>query len=191
MRNKNFLKGKAVNLRLVNLNDAEFIVKLRTNKKLNRYIHNEPTNVNIQISWIKEYLERDNDYYFIIEKANDKSSVGLISIYNIQDKSAEWGRWILSAGNNFAIESVQLIYKFAFELLELDYIFCRTVEANKSVISFHNSCGLKQVDMIKNHFFLNQKYYHAVEHRLYKENWKKVDNKLEKLAYLIYKKTNV
>ena len=190
MKNKFFLKGKAVNLRLVTLNDGEFIVSLRTNKKLNRYIHNEPTNINIQRSWLKKYLERDNDYYFIIERVRDKSSVGLISLYNIKNNTAEWGRWILSEGNNFAIESVQLIYKFSFESLGLDYIFCRTVEANKSVVSFHNSCGLTQVDIIKNHFFLNQNYYDAVEHKLYKENWKKVDNKLEKLAYLIYKKTN-
>ena len=58
MKNKIFLKGKAVNLRPINLSDAEFIVKLRTNKKLNKYIHNEPINKNIQITWIKKYLER-------------------------------------------------------------------------------------------------------------------------------------
>ena len=153
MKNRIVLKGKAVNLRPINLSDAEFIVKLRTNKKLNRYIHNETINKNIQITWIKKYLERDNDYYFIIERVKDENSVGLISIYNIKNNCAEWGRWLLSDGNNFAIESVQLIYKIAFELLELDYVYCRTVAANRSVVSFHNSCGLKQVNIIKNHFF--------------------------------------
>ena len=188
MKNNISIKGQTIKLRLVTLKDSKFILKLRTDEELNRFIHKGSINLESQTDWIRKYLEKENDYYFVIETILDKKPVGVISIYDIKDNHAEWGRWILLKGNNFAIESVYLIYKIAFEIMKLEYIFCRTVEDNKSVVSFHNSCGLKLKKVLKNHFFLNENHYNAVEHVLNCHEWKGVNEKLEKLTFLISKK---
>ncbi len=188
MKNNITIKGQTLTLRLVKLEDAKFILKLRTDEGLNRFIHKGSINLESQTEWIRKYLEKENDYYFVIETNLDKKPVGVISIYDIKDNHAEWGRWILLKGNNFAIESVYLIYKVAFEIIKLEYIFCRTVEDNKSVVSFHKSCGLKENKILKNHFCLEGFYYNAVEHTLDHDQWNTVNKKLEKLSFLISKK---
>src|ERR1039457_4516855 len=47
------------------------------------------------------------------------------------------GRWILRRGSLAAAESALLVYTIAFEDLALDRVYCRTVSANRAVVSFH------------------------------------------------------
>ena len=180
--------GQSLKLRMININDAEFIFKLRSNPKLNKYIHSGANTLADQIIWINKYLNRKDDYYFLIETIKERKPVGVISIYDIKDKKAEWGRWIIDEGTNYAIESVYLIYKVAFEIIKLDIIYCRTVKENKSVVSFHESCGIKKKNNLQNYFFLEDKYYDAVEHILDRYDWILVEKKLRKLSFLISKK---
>ena len=54
--------------RLVQEEDAPFILKLRTNKKLSRYVHSVDDSIENQIEWIRNYKKREEkgeDYYFI------------------------------------------------------------------------------------------------------------------------------
>ena len=41
--------GQSLKLRMVNINDAEFILKLRSNPKLNKYIHSGANTLDDQI----------------------------------------------------------------------------------------------------------------------------------------------
>ena len=50
-----------LHVRLVREEDAEFIVKLRTDPKLGRYIHATDNNVEKQRKWIRDYKKREND----------------------------------------------------------------------------------------------------------------------------------
>ena len=123
----------------------------------------------------------------MIESIKERKPIGVIAIYDIKNKKAEWGRWIIDEGTNFAIESVYLIYKVAFEIIKLDIIYCRTVKENKSVVSFHESCGINKKNVLPN-YFLEDKYYDAVEHILDRDDWILVEKKLKKLSFLISKK---
>ena len=57
--------------RFVNESDAEFIVKLRTDPVLGKWIHSTDSDIENQKQWLREYKERERnglDYYFIFYK---------------------------------------------------------------------------------------------------------------------------
>ena len=90
--------------RLVDESDAEFIVKLRTDSKLSRYLHKTDSSIENQIQWIKNYKEREEagtEYYFIFYK--DGGPVGLNRLYNITNESYTSGSWLFSSEAPFGV----------------------------------------------------------------------------------------
>ena len=55
------IPGKHIDLRLVELADAEFVYQLRSNEILSKYLPKIDPNLNNQIEWLKEkgYLKKD------------------------------------------------------------------------------------------------------------------------------------
>ena len=74
-------------LRPVTLEDAPFIVELRMDPLLNRYLHEISPRVEDQVAWIERYFERPEDYYFIIEDADSGEPHGAIGIYDIEENA--------------------------------------------------------------------------------------------------------
>lgn len=149
MKNIRVIDGFSYRLRPVSLNDAQFIIDVRLEDlERNKYIHKISSDLYLQQKWIESYLERDFDYYFVIENIFTEESEGLIGLYNLNSDSAsaEWGRWVIRKGSLAAVESVALIYKLAFDILGLESIYCRTLSDNKAVVSFHNSILEHQSD---------------------------------------------
>lgn len=164
MKHTLFLDGYCYKLRPVNINDAAFILKIRLeDRERNKYIHEIPNDISLEEQWIKKYYEREGDYFFIIENKFTGLNEGIISIYDEKDGKAEWGRWVLQKGSMASVESVYLLYKIAFDYLKLEELYCRTVKNNESVISFHESTGLKTRSILKEFFVLNDFKYDAVE----------------------------
>lgn len=163
--------GISYKLRPVSLDDAKFIVEMRTSDPERvAYIHPISKDIESQKKWIKKYLDSDNDYYFVIENLLTKEDEGLIGLYNISvNETAEWGRWIIKPSSFAATESVLLIYKFGFQILNLKEIYCRTIVNNTKVISFHNSIHQKSRGVIQNFAKLNDKYFDVEEHFVNKE----------------------
>ncbi|EHC5633084.1 GNAT family N-acetyltransferase [Campylobacter coli] len=157
--------GLNYRLRMVNINDADFIIYIRTEDlERNRYIHPISCDIQKQKEWIKQYLKKDNDYYFIIENKINGKPEGLISIYNIEHSKAEWGRWILQKGSLASFESVLLIFEVAFQKLNLNEIYCRTIADNKPVVEFHELIQEKFRSKLVDFFTLNDKTFDAIEH---------------------------
>ena len=48
---------------------------------------------------------------------------------------------MVKRGSLAAVESAWLVYRMAFEQLDLVTVFSRTMVQNEKVISFHESCG--------------------------------------------------
>lgn len=135
-------------LRYVKEDDAEFILKLRTNQKLSRFINPTPANIELQKEWIKRYKQRElngTDYYFIFF-FNDKP-VGLNRIYNIKNFTFTTGSWIFdpNAPEHCSIASAIIVRIIAFELLgkeiEISDDGCHV--DNKKVLKFNKMIGLK------------------------------------------------
>ena len=64
---KKFKFTKNIYLSLININDVKYILKLRCNKDLSKFLNKTSSNVKIQKNWIKNYLTRNDtgeEYYF-------------------------------------------------------------------------------------------------------------------------------
>jgi RimJ/RimL family protein N-acetyltransferase len=192
MRHDLVLEGFTYRLRPISNVDAPFVLKLRGNPILNRYLHDTSPRLEDQLAWFAQYYERPGDYYFVVERLETGVPEGVIAVYDIdpEEREGEWGRWILQPDSLAAVESAWLIYRCAFELLELEEVISRTVVDNVSVVSFHDSCGINSCRVLHEHFELGDRRVDAIEHRVNSVNWSKIAPHLEKLSQLVAKKLN-
>lgn len=184
MRHNLSIAGHAIRLRPVVDDDAPLVLRLRTDPKLGRYLHPTSDSLDEQLAWFARYYERPGDYYFVVERLDTGGAEGLISIYDIDFEAGcgAWGRWILRSGSLVAVESVWLIYRCAFEQLELRSVYSRTLAENAPVVSFHDSCGIRDRRLLPGHFDIGGQRRDAVEHRLDRQAWAEIGPRLENLA---------
>lgn len=133
--------------RFVTEDDAAFILALRTNPKLSRFIHPTENDEEKQRAYIRGYKERElagKDYYFIFLMQDEP--VGLARIYNIQEKTFTFGSWLFKEGLPYwvSIAGAIIAREFAFEELgkEKEIEADGTHEDNKGVISFSRMLGM-------------------------------------------------
>lgn len=190
MKHNISIDGFCYRLRPVKLNDAQFIIDVRLeDAERNKFIHAISKDVAVQENWLQAYFGRDGDYYFIIENRLTGQPEGLIGIYDVCDGKAEWGRWVVRKDSFAAVESVDLIYRVAFEKLGLAELYCRTVQDNTEVVSFHSSIGEKTRCIIENAFEINGVVYNAVEQYSDKNTfYSEIHPMLEKKSALIFKR---
>lgn len=139
---KPYVRGKTIFFREVTVDDAEFILDLRTDPEKGKYLSLTASDLDKQKSFIASYLKSQTDFYFIICDWNWKR-LGTIRIYDIQGDSFSWGSWILSkeASVNAAIESVLLLYDFAFFALHYRKSHFNVRKENQRVLDFHKRFG--------------------------------------------------
>jgi len=130
-------------VRLVNEGDAAFIVKLRTNERLGRYLNKTSPNVDDQIEWIKRYKHRESageDFYFVFEKPKG-ISVGLCRIYDIKEGMFSIGSWLFSpeAPAGAAILADIITREIAFELFPESELQFEVRKQNETVIRYQKT----------------------------------------------------
>lgn len=175
-----------LHVRLVNEGDAEYIVKLRTNPKVQRFIHDTSTDISKQIEWIRQYKEREAigiEYYFIYERNGKR--IGVNRLYHIDYDAGTFnaGSWLCEEGTDVAdVASTVLIYNtIAFEKLGLNLGTGNdgVHVDNKKVIKFNQMVGMT---FTGKRFDEEKGYFHTME--LAKENFIKHRDKLEILLGL-------
>lgn len=183
MRHELCIEGEAFSLRPVEVPDSDFIAKLRNDPRLRRFIHPGASDAESQRAWIESYFTRPNDYYFIIAD-REGAPEGTVAIYDVDPlrSVAEWGRWVLRPGSLAAVESALLTYRIGFERLKLENMYCRTVAANESVVSFHDSAGLARGPRLASHVTLGNRSFDSIEHRAARREWPAIESNLAPLA---------
>ena len=183
------IDGFAFRLRPVDEDDAERMVELRTQPELNKFLPTISPDPEVQRAYIRDYFERPGDFYFMVERISNGHAEGNIAVYDVDEENrcAEWGRWILEAHSPAAIESAWLVFRVAFEILDLDYLYCRTNVENRQTVSFHDSCGLSRQRTLSNFIELNGVPYDAIEHRLNRQSWHNVDANLRSKSDMVSK----
>jgi len=187
MKHSFSIEGYSYLLSPVTTEDAQFIVETRLeDAERNKFIHAISPDVSLQVDWINKYYEVPNDYYFVVRNKLTNRKEGLISLYNIKDKKAEWGRWVIKKDSLASVESFYLICRMAFEQLNLDEIFSMTIVDNTGVVAFHDSVNAKRIGIIPKCFTINNLTYDAVKHIVNKEQFLAVIKpKLEKMLNLM------
>jgi RimJ/RimL family protein N-acetyltransferase len=159
MRLISSISGKYINLRTAEPSDAEFILSLRLDEKLSRYLKPTDPSVVKQKIWIAEKIKQPNDYHMIIE-LKDGKRLGVVALYDINNDVFEWGRWLIVPNSPIyvLIESCFLVYDFAFNTLGLNSTKSKVRKSNKSVLKFHLNYG---ADIQKE----DDKYVHITYHK--------------------------
>ena len=165
-------RGFNFSLRSVTLEDELKILDLRSDPEVSRYLN--PTTPHGHREWLIKQARTPRDFYFAVQNNATDEVEGYIGIYNYQDKSAEWGRWIISNNPLAAFESYWLILKYGFSsgLVE---IYCRTDARNSKVIRLHNNLPYTTTQQE-----IMEPHREVVRHTLHVADWPKFENKISK-----------
>ena len=159
--NKNFNHHDfGLDVRLVSEIDVDYILSLRTNKHLTRFIHQTENDREKQIEWIRNYKDREKggrEYYFIYF-LNGKP-VGLNRIYNIFEYYGTIGSWICNPDNE--TETSLATYILMFDYIKLDITIFDVRKVNNHVWKLHKMLGAQSVGEsdIDYYFTLNKETY--------------------------------
>lgn len=162
--------------RLVREEDAPFILKLRTDKKLSRFVHAVDDSLENQIEWIRNYKKREEkgmDYYFIYFSKG--RPIGVNRIYNITPEGSTGGSWICdpdaTVEESIATNFMQTEIEDAFEIPIGPF---NVSKGNNQVLKYHLSMGAKIINENDNEYTLMRD----------KDKYAKVKNKYIKLLNL-------
>jgi len=121
--------------------DAPDIVKLRNDPGSNKFLFQKELTVEEQLNWIKINKDRtDNKNFKVTNNAHEFK--GTISIYNIDNKRGEFGRYIVTNPVN-AIEAEYLLLVICFDQLGLNSVYCQTNTENQTVWRQHSKLGFR------------------------------------------------
>jgi len=134
------IRGRNIILRAVQVDDAEFILKIRNDPEKSKYIHKVSDNLDNQIAWIRKQQDREGDYYFILENFEGRS-VGTIGLSSIENGVGETSRFV-SYGNPLEnVEANLLVTDFAFYEMKLSLIRGYIGVNNIEVINLQKKFG--------------------------------------------------
>lgn len=149
---KNFsLEKYGLKVRLVNENDAEFIVSLRSDPTKTKYMITLNNEVEAQRRWIQEYKKREKeglDYYLIYNNVED-NPIGLnrISHVNNIEKTAVSASWITIEGLIYEPFLMQLILsEIAFNMLDIEKLLGQIHIKNTKLLKFYKLFDAKFKD---------------------------------------------
>lgn len=147
--------GNNLIFRNATIDDATFILELRTDNKKATHISSTSNDLWRQEAWLEGYKNDNQQVYFIITN-NDNERVGTVRLYDSKNDSFCWGSWILKDGlpSSYAIESALLVYEFALSLgFEKAHFDVR--KGNQSVWRFHERFGAKRIEETASDFIYN------------------------------------
>jgi len=156
--------------RLVEIEDAEFILSLRNNEKLSRHLNPTSNDVEEQINWLKEYKIREKngkDFYVICLNEDKKTKLGLNRIYNVDGDTFEFGSWLYSpdAGPNVAVLGELFTKGLAFEKLDFKLCKMETKKKNTRVLWYAKSYGPKFTGEDEFNHYFESDYENFIAHR--------------------------
>lgn len=137
-----------VHVRLVVEEDAEFIIRLRTDERTHKFIHATSPDVDKQKQWIRSYKEREAaglEYYFIFFKNDIPFAVN--RLYHMENPERfTSGSWIClpDTQTEDVVASSIIPRIIAFELLgrQMEFGVEGCHEDNKKVIKFNLMIGM-------------------------------------------------
>jgi RimJ/RimL family protein N-acetyltransferase len=146
------LESNTIFFRYVEIEDASFILGLRTDETYNKYLSTVDDSLKKQIDWLNHYKQkeaRSEEFYFIICLKQSGQPIGTVRIYDFKKdiNSFCWGSWILNDNKTkyAALESALLIYNFAFNELGFSQCHMDIRKNNEKVINFHKRFGVEIV----------------------------------------------
>ena len=160
-------------LRLVQEEDGEFILKLRTNSYLNRFISPTSDNLTDQLNWIRDYKIRELEgleFYFIAEDT-EGNRYGTIRLYNFDENSFEIGSWVFlpDSPKGMAVKAQFIGFETGFSHLKADFCRLETRKKNQSVLRYIKDfkATIVREDNLNYYFVLTKENFLIRRNRLF------------------------
>jgi hypothetical protein len=133
-----------ITVRLANENDSDFILSLRTDKKIARFLKPTDNDLSRQIEYMQEYKKSEiagKHYYFIYYYKG--FPIGINRIYDIKSNRATFGGWACKSGTEaeVSLATILLARDILFEKLKLDFDDFDVMKGNKHSHKLHKMMG--------------------------------------------------
>ena len=128
--------------------DIEALRVWRNNLEISKYFRKIPyITTERQNEWFLEYEQQVNCMYWVIELENNV--IGSISLYNINDKKAEIGRFMIgdesARGKGYGYLAMLMTMEIGFEKLKLESIDLTVHENNIAAIKVYRKIGFHNI----------------------------------------------
>jgi RimJ/RimL family protein N-acetyltransferase len=175
------LEGFAYALRPVEIEDAEFIVEIRSPER-SRFMHQIDRTIEAQREWLERYFLRPNEYYFLVERKKDRRREGLAGLLNIDvaNHSAESGRMILRPDSLAAPETALCLLRLAFETFGLHEVWGIVLRENKRTLAFNQKLGFERREIVP--VQLEGKVCEGIRNVLTRDRWMTFEKEITKIA---------
>jgi RimJ/RimL family protein N-acetyltransferase len=149
------LDGEFATLRELTESDAEITFHWRMSERA-KFLSGNPGTIENQKAWINS--RPLNEFNFVILENLSQQPVGMLSLTKV-DKfhlNAESSRFLIGdeercKGLPIAAESMLLLYKFAFEALELHRVYGYVSSENLQMIKWQSYMGMKHEGIWRDH----------------------------------------
>lgn len=163
--------GRSILFRLVRLEDAPEIVRLRTDPRRGRFLSKTPTDTTAQTRWIQGYFERERagrELYYMICRPDGRVA-GTARLHDFCGPSFHYGSWVFEASApwHFAIESFFFVLEVGFTLLGFQESRMETRLDNHVIKKFLRRMKTEIVgqDAQEIHFLLRREIYEGYRDR--------------------------
>ena len=171
------IKGKIVDIRILQKSDSEIIRNWKNSDHNYKYFANRNFISDLkQEKWISSKLNDDSSFYFIIIDKASKKLIGMTLLEDVdqRNRNACWGIYISDLNFRkrvYALEETMLILNYAFDYLNLNKVYGNTLSNNSKGRGFHSLVGFNEEATFKNHIFIDGKYIDLIWISLFIENW--------------------
>ncbi|MEA3430126.1 MAG: GNAT family protein [Nanoarchaeota archaeon] len=176
------LKGEHITLRNHRMSDADDIYRNINDPRICKMIYGLPWPYkkkhakDFLKTWVGRREKKPCAIRFAIVLNETKEVIGCINLHSInwQHKRAETGTWlgVNHWGKGYNIESKKLLLNYAFKKLKLHKIILGTLSKNKRSQKAIKKLGAKKEAILKDHMFIEGKYYDSITYRILKKEWK-------------------
>jgi len=183
MRHSLQIEDFGVRLRPVRLEDAAFIVWLRSLDYVRGNVGDSAVSLAAQETWLEKYFDRDGDYYFIVETPGG-IPMGTHGLYDVRGTSAEKGRHIIRPEVMAGVPAALLAADLGFGPLGMTELRASCVATNVTVRSLHRRSGFREIGRRPAAQNINGRPVDLIEFVLMAEDWARVRESIVPLARL-------
>lgn len=139
-------------LRKMEVSDTDKIVEWRNKDRVRRnFVYQEPFTIEGHLNWIETQVETGFVVQFIICEKVSGRAVGSVYFRDIDRNKgcAEYGIFIGeddAVGKGYGTLAARLALTYAFEELELNYIFLRVFEDNMAARRSYEKAGFRLIE---------------------------------------------
>ena len=170
------LESKRLLLKPVTEEDLSFLLDLRWNAGVMKYLVHDPIGMKEQAEWFRTLNTKKNLALSVFLKEGKETKIcGTVGLYDIDTRHmrATW-RIRLSPevqGKGIGFEATAMTMKYGFDTLNLNRIVSNSMADNAAIIKMTQKLGFTDEGVLRKHYFFNGKYNDAIQFGILREEF--------------------